>query len=73
MIASMDPTNVSAAHERNDEPQSLRCSFCGKGHDDVRKMIASPTACICDECVKLCAELIAQGSDQTTPPIDPPR
>ena len=69
----MAQTMVSAAHTPNGAPASLRCSFCGTGHDDVRKLIASPTACICDECVKLCAELIAQGSDRATPLIEPPR
>lgn len=35
------------------------CSFCGKGEDQVKKMLTGPTgACICDECVKLCQEII---------------
>jgi len=72
MIASMKPTNTSAERQPKGNTESLRCSFCGKGHDDVRKLIASPTASICDACVKLCAELIAEGSDQTTP-YEPPR
>ena len=42
---------------RNDE--RLRCSFCGKTQDQVRKLIAGPNgAYICDECVDLCAEII---------------
>jgi hypothetical protein len=64
MIASMAPTTIARDHEQTNEHQSLRCSFCGKGHDDVRKLIASPTANICDECVTLCAELIAAGLDE---------
>lgn len=35
------------------------CSFCGKGEDQVKKMLTGPAgACICDECVKLCQEII---------------
>ena len=37
----------------------LRCSFCNKDQNDVRKLIAGPTVFICDECVKLCQEYVA--------------
>jgi len=36
----------------------LRCSFCGKGQDEVRKLIAGPMVYICDDCVGLCNEII---------------
>ncbi len=35
----------------------LKCSFCGKSQDAVRKLIAGPSVYICDECVQLCNEL----------------
>ncbi len=35
-----------------------RCSFCGKTQNQVRKLIAGPGVCICDECIELCAEII---------------
>ncbi len=38
----------------------LRCSFCGKGREEVRKLIAGPTVYICDECVDLCNDIIAE-------------
>jgi len=38
----------------------LRCSFCGKGQDDVRKLIAGPTVYICDECIELCNDIIEE-------------
>jgi len=38
----------------------LTCSFCGKNQDDVRKLIAGPTVYICDECIELCNEIIAE-------------
>ena len=45
-----------------DEPE-LRCSFCNKGQNDVRKLIAGPTVYICDECVQTCVEIIAQDRE----------
>ena len=44
------------ARKMNDN--SLKCSFCGKGQDEVRKLIAGPMVYICDECVGLCNEII---------------
>ena len=41
------------------DKDSLRCSFCGKTQDEVRKLIAGPAAHICDECVRICDEIIA--------------
>src|SRR5688500_17957183 len=42
---------------RNDVPT---CSFCGKRHDEVNKLIAGPDVNICDECVNLCGEIVAE-------------
>ncbi len=39
---------------------NLRCSFCGKNRDEVKKLIAGPTVYICDECVDLCNDIIAE-------------
>ncbi|MEC4673238.1 MAG: ATP-dependent Clp protease ATP-binding subunit ClpX [Nitrospirota bacterium] len=39
---------------------NLRCSFCGKSRDQVRKLIAGPTVYICEECVGLCNEIMAE-------------
>lgn len=38
----------------------LICSFCGKGQDEVKKLIAGPSVYICDECIELCNEIIAE-------------
>jgi ATP-dependent Clp protease ATP-binding subunit ClpX len=43
------------------DENSIKCSFCGKGHDEVRKLIAGPTVYICNECVELCNEIIADS------------
>lgn len=42
---------------------SLKCSFCGRGQDEVKKLIAGPTVYICDECVELCNEIMAEEFD----------
>ena len=36
----------------------LKCSFCGKTQDQVKKLIAGPEVFICDECVELCNEIL---------------
>jgi hypothetical protein len=41
----------------------LRCSFCNKDQFEVRKLIAGPAATICDECVEVCTEILAEDSD----------
>ena len=41
-------------------PPELSCSFCGKNQDEVQRLIAGPEVYICDECVSLCNEIIAQ-------------
>ncbi|MEJ2695304.1 MAG: ATP-dependent Clp protease ATP-binding subunit ClpX [Candidatus Sulfobium sp.] len=43
---------------RKDE-EALKCSFCGKGQEEVKKLIAGPTVYICNECIELCNEIIA--------------
>lgn len=51
----------------NDEKKVLRCSFCNKTQDQVRKLIAGPKAkgvYICDECIDICSEIIAEEFEQ---------
>lgn len=43
------------------DESTLKCSFCGKGHAEVKKLIAGPTVYICNECVELCNEIIADS------------
>jgi ATP-dependent Clp protease ATP-binding subunit ClpX len=43
------------------DDNNLKCSFCGKGHSEVVKLIAGPTVYICNECVELCNEIIADS------------
>lgn len=44
--------------------KTLQCSFCGKLQDQVRKLVAGPAVYICDECIDLCNEIIAEESLQ---------
>ena len=48
--------------KKSGEPQILRCSFCNKDQNDVRKLIAGPTVFICDECVEVCNDIIADDN-----------
>jgi ATP-dependent Clp protease ATP-binding subunit ClpX len=43
---------------------NLNCSFCGKSQKEVRKLIAGPTVYICDECIGLCNDIIAEEGDR---------
>src|SRR3982751_3343321 len=43
---------------------SLTCSFCGKAQKEVKKLIAGPTVYICDECIGLCNDIIAEEIDK---------
>ncbi|MBP5754630.1 MAG: ATP-dependent Clp protease ATP-binding subunit ClpX, partial [Clostridia bacterium] len=45
----------------------LRCSFCGKTQDQVRRIIAGPGAYICNECIALCQEIVADDMDMVSP------
>ncbi len=48
-----------------DDPMNLSCSFCGKSQREVRKLIAGPTVYICDECIELCNDIIAEENVRT--------
>jgi ATP-dependent Clp protease ATP-binding subunit ClpX len=48
------------ARSRETNGGVLKCSFCGKSQNDVRKLIAGPTVYICDECIELCNDIIAE-------------
>ncbi|MBU5265747.1 ATP-dependent protease ATP-binding subunit ClpX [Virgibacillus proomii] len=52
----------------NEEKGQLKCSFCGKGQDQVRKLVAGPGVYICDECIELCTEIVEEelGTEEET-------
>ncbi len=47
-------------HKYGDEKGQLKCSFCGKTQDQVKKLVAGPGVYICDECIELCNEIIEE-------------
>ncbi|CCY59510.1 aTP-dependent Clp protease ATP-binding subunit ClpX [Clostridium sp. CAG:632] len=49
---------------RSDERKPLKCSFCNKPEDRVRKLIAGPSAYICDECIEVCYEIIQEELEE---------
>jgi ATP-dependent Clp protease ATP-binding subunit ClpX len=60
------------------DEEALKCSFCGKGQEEVKKLIAGPTVYICNECIELCNEIIADelqmdSGGQTLPQLPTPK
>ncbi|MDD2504162.1 MAG: ClpX C4-type zinc finger protein, partial [Clostridia bacterium] len=45
---------------RYEDKKQLKCSFCGKTQDQVRRLVAGPGVYICDECIELCQEIIEE-------------
>ena len=74
----MDPASIPPYHLTGNAPpggnmagknvekanQTLSCSFCGKSQKEVKKLIAGPTVYICDECIGLCNDIIAEEIDR---------
>ena len=56
--------------KRDDENDNLFCSFCGKNQKEVMKLIAGPAVYICDECIQLCSEIIAEESEKEARELD---
>ena len=50
---------------KSDDKRHLKCSFCGKNQDQVRRLIAGPNVYICDECVELCDEIIQEETEDS--------
>jgi ATP-dependent Clp protease ATP-binding subunit ClpX len=51
---------VSILAKFSDDKNQLKCSFCGKVQDQVKKLVAGPGVYICDECIELCNEIIEE-------------
>ena len=49
----------------SDDSGHLKCSFCGKPQEQVRKLVAGPGVYICDECIELCTEIIDEEFNDT--------
>lgn len=53
------------ASKKKEIKPKLFCSFCGKSQEVVKKLVAGPDVYICDECIELCNEIVAEESSQT--------
>ena len=53
-----------ARMKKKEEGTNLACSFCGKSQKEVKKLIAGPTVYICDECIELCNDIIAEEASR---------
>ena len=51
----------------NEDEENLKCSFCGKDQDQVKKLVAGSGVYICNECIELCSEIVEEELAQTTP------
>jgi ATP-dependent Clp protease ATP-binding subunit ClpX len=51
---------------RYDDKKQLKCSFCGKTQEQVRRLVAGPGVYICDECIELCQEIIEEEFDDAS-------
>jgi hypothetical protein len=61
-------TPMSKTNPQPDTTPNLNCSFCGKSEKEVKKLISQCHTCICDECVGLCSDIIADALPKTKPP-----
>jgi len=59
LIPGSPPYRIVMSHDKH-----LRCSFCGKSKDAVRKFISGPSVYICNECIALCNEILAEDEER---------
>lgn len=55
---------------RYEDKKQLKCSFCGKTQEQVRRLIAGPGVYICDECIELCSEIIEEEFEDLRPNVE---
>ena len=55
---------------KKDDLENLFCSFCGKNQNEVKKLIAGPSVYICNECIKLCGEIIEDEEKENAAKAD---
>jgi ATP-dependent Clp protease ATP-binding subunit ClpX len=64
LTGNSSPGGIMAGKNVEKANQTLSCSFCGKSQKEVKKLIAGPTVYICDECIGLCNDIIAEEIDR---------
>ncbi len=53
--------------KRISSPHPIRCSFCGRGQEEVARLVSGPSVYICSECVRLCNDILEGEPDQGLP------
>jgi len=58
-----------------DSPHAIKCSFCGRGQDEVTKLVSGPSVYICNECIKLCNDILEEemGRESSAVAVDLPK
>jgi ATP-dependent Clp protease ATP-binding subunit ClpX len=58
-----------------DSPHAIKCSFCGRGQDEVTKLVSGPSVYICNECIKLCNDILEEemGRESTAVSVELPK
>ncbi len=61
--------------KRVDSPHAIKCSFCGRGQDEVTKLVSGPSVYICNECIKLCNDILEEemGRESSSISVDLPK
>jgi ATP-dependent Clp protease ATP-binding subunit ClpX len=52
-----------------DSPHAIKCSFCGRGQDEVTKLVSGPSVYICNECIKLCNDILEEEMGRESPAV----
>ena len=75
-VISRDTADLMSTHQVRADMSKydshLKCSFCGKSQEQVRKLIAGPGVYICDECVDLCNEILDEELFDSSSAVTPP-
>jgi hypothetical protein len=75
LAAKIEAAERQAGAQEPTRPKELYCTFCGKSHNAVKKLIAGPAAYICDACVALCVDFIREEGNFdkifSPPPLEP--
>ena len=46
--------------KKSNSPRAIKCSFCGRGQDEVAKLVSGPSVYICNECIRLCSDILEE-------------
>lgn len=67
LVYSLGNRGVNRMFKFNEDEENLKCSFCGKDQDQVKKLVAGSGVYICNECIELCSEIVEEELAQSEP------